>query len=379
MAKKNKASNQKVNLDLPSAKNYRIFFTIISVVLIFIGLTRQSDFGKCFVLFLSSFFTVPALMFHHEVKKLTKEQQSNSNDLIENKPKKDIYLIVYMILIFISFSVWFSSCTKDDNSTVSTNSETAQKVTTVSSGTSIETTITTPKETTITTTTTKEITVNPKYLTTVPETTNPLMALSVKTAEIPKIDKNRGYIEISKEDFSKISKSEYLEFCENVVSPSSSKYNYFTVDFGNGTGICYAGCFIYDGTYGILDNTGAVIEKQGSISIDLTTKDITSDIFSFKTVDEIQSTVTVTVPTTEEITTVLTTSIIDVTTKEKIKSTTNDRPITSTYVLNTSTMKFHKSTCKDVDKIKEENYSTFDGSRDEIIGMGYEPCGHCKP
>ena len=288
----------------------------------------------------------------------------------DNKSSKSGCLIIIVAAILI-FGGMFSSYSKDNNTKVSTtNSYNTTKITTDISNTTIP-------ENEETTTTTKEVTVNSNYLTTVPETTNPLMALTVKTAEIPNIDKNRGYIEISKEDFSKISKSEYIEFCENVVSPSSSNYNYFTVDFGNGTGICYAGCFIYDGTYGILDDTGAVVEKQGSISIDLTTKDVASDIFSFKTVDEIQSNVTV--PTSEEITTVLTTSIIDVTTNEKIKSTTNDRPITSTYVLNTSTMKFHKSTCKDVDKIKEENYSTFDGSRDEIIGMGYEPCKHCNP
>lgn len=52
---------------------------------------------------------------------------------------------------------------------------------------------------------------------------------------------------------------------------------------------------------------------------------------------------------------------------------------TSSYVLNTSTMKFHSPNCRDVSKIAPQNYSTFDGTRDDIIGRGYSPCGHCKP
>ncbi len=50
-----------------------------------------------------------------------------------------------------------------------------------------------------------------------------------------------------------------------------------------------------------------------------------------------------------------------------------------TYVLNTSTMKFHKPSCNDVKKIKPENYSTTSLSRDDVIAQGYSSCGHCKP
>lgn len=111
------------------------------------------------------------------------------------------------------------------------------------------------------------------------EDNNPLMEIFVKTAEIPKISKNRGYIEISKEDFFKITKSQYLEFCEDIISPASSQYNYFTIQFEDGTGICYSGCDISSASYGVLDDTGAITNKQGSITIDLSTNDITSDVF----------------------------------------------------------------------------------------------------
>ncbi len=52
---------------------------------------------------------------------------------------------------------------------------------------------------------------------------------------------------------------------------------------------------------------------------------------------------------------------------------------TSNYVLNTNTKKFHHPSCRDVKKIAPQNYSTYDGTRDGIIGQGYSPCGHCTP
>lgn len=49
------------------------------------------------------------------------------------------------------------------------------------------------------------------------------------------------------------------------------------------------------------------------------------------------------------------------------------------YVLNTNTMKFHYQSCKSVGKIKEYNKDFHTGTRDEVIAMGYSPCGKCKP
>lgn len=51
----------------------------------------------------------------------------------------------------------------------------------------------------------------------------------------------------------------------------------------------------------------------------------------------------------------------------------------SSYVLNTSTKKFHLPGCRDVSKIAPDNYSTYDGSKDDIVSQGYSPCGHCNP
>lgn len=57
----------------------------------------------------------------------------------------------------------------------------------------------------------------------------------------------------------------------------------------------------------------------------------------------------------------------------------NKNEITETYILNTTTKKFHKSYCSSVKQIKSSNYSEFTGTRDEIINKGYSPCGKCKP
>ena len=50
-----------------------------------------------------------------------------------------------------------------------------------------------------------------------------------------------------------------------------------------------------------------------------------------------------------------------------------------TYVLNTNTKKFHYPFCDSVNEMKDKNKQAFTGSRDEVIEMGYSPCGRCKP
>ncbi len=49
------------------------------------------------------------------------------------------------------------------------------------------------------------------------------------------------------------------------------------------------------------------------------------------------------------------------------------------YVLNTNTKKFHYPSCSSVDQMKESNKQYYTGTRDEVIGMGYDPCKRCNP
>ena len=52
---------------------------------------------------------------------------------------------------------------------------------------------------------------------------------------------------------------------------------------------------------------------------------------------------------------------------------------THTYVLNTNTRKFHVPGCKSVNKMKESNKQVVEMTRDDVVAMGYSPCGNCNP
>ena len=49
------------------------------------------------------------------------------------------------------------------------------------------------------------------------------------------------------------------------------------------------------------------------------------------------------------------------------------------YILNTSTKKFHYPTCSSVRQMIEANTQEYNGDREEVVSMGYDPCGRCKP
>lgn len=59
--------------------------------------------------------------------------------------------------------------------------------------------------------------------------------------------------------------------------------------------------------------------------------------------------------------------------------TGSDSSENASYVLNTSTMKFHETWCSSVEDIKAGNRSDYNGSRDDVISMGYVPCKKCNP
>lgn len=52
---------------------------------------------------------------------------------------------------------------------------------------------------------------------------------------------------------------------------------------------------------------------------------------------------------------------------------------TVTYIANTNTKKFHYPSCSSVGQMKESNKWYFTGTRDELIDLGYDPCGRCHP
>lgn len=51
----------------------------------------------------------------------------------------------------------------------------------------------------------------------------------------------------------------------------------------------------------------------------------------------------------------------------------------STFVLNKNSKKFHRPDCESVGDIAPKNYEEFEGYRDVLIDMGFQPCKRCKP
>lgn len=57
----------------------------------------------------------------------------------------------------------------------------------------------------------------------------------------------------------------------------------------------------------------------------------------------------------------------------------NNQNAAGQYVLNTNTEKFHEPACASVEDMEDDNKEVYSGSRDDLINMGYSPCGRCKP
>lgn len=53
--------------------------------------------------------------------------------------------------------------------------------------------------------------------------------------------------------------------------------------------------------------------------------------------------------------------------------------IDTTYVINASSMKFHKEDCSSISSMNPANKKVVTSTRDELVSEGYSPCGICKP
>lgn len=53
--------------------------------------------------------------------------------------------------------------------------------------------------------------------------------------------------------------------------------------------------------------------------------------------------------------------------------------IEADYICNENSRKFHYPTCDSVVKMSEKNKRYYNGSREDLMISGYEPCGGCKP
>lgn len=50
-----------------------------------------------------------------------------------------------------------------------------------------------------------------------------------------------------------------------------------------------------------------------------------------------------------------------------------------TFILNTRSQVFHNPDCHGAQSMSEKNKEAFSGAREEVLKMGYSPCGICKP
>lgn len=53
--------------------------------------------------------------------------------------------------------------------------------------------------------------------------------------------------------------------------------------------------------------------------------------------------------------------------------------VDTTYVINASSMKFHKEDCSSISSMNPANKKVVTSTRDELVSEGYSPCGICKP
>ncbi len=63
----------------------------------------------------------------------------------------------------------------------------------------------------------------------------------------------------------------------------------------------------------------------------------------------------------------------------KEKDNFNDGSTKQTYIINTSSKKFHHPDCEAVDKMSPKNKKKYKGTRESLIKNGYDPCGICNP
>ena len=54
-------------------------------------------------------------------------------------------------------------------------------------------------------------------------------------------------------------------------------------------------------------------------------------------------------------------------------------PAETTYILNTSSKKFHLPDCSGVENMNPSNRQDYTGTRQSLLDQGYSPCGTCKP
>ena len=64
---------------------------------------------------------------------------------------------------------------------------------------------------------------------------------------------------------------------------------------------------------------------------------------------------------------------------DRVEPTASEDGSVISYVINTKSEQFHRPDCSGVAQMKEENRQETTLSREDLIALGYSPCGNCKP
>ena len=103
-----------------------------------------------------------------------------------------------------------------------------------------------------------------------PETGNPLLDAEMKVEDVMNGVKTEkigeyAYVVVPLETMKNVTMEQYADFCEQRVADSG--YNWVTIDFGNGTGLQFAGSVSVVSTYGKLDNEECIEESYGTVML----------------------------------------------------------------------------------------------------------------
>ena len=256
----------------------------------------------------------------------------------------------------------------------------------------VSTSITTVAKTTITSETTAITTTETKKTTTVTTekiSDNPLLNIKLTKADTGYGTKY-GFITIKKSEMENITSAQLKEY----VQKYGSDLNWLSIKYNDGTGLFLSTMKSTSTTYaeyGELDEQGAITKGIGAIEFDEDNFKIYHgddnvfeqtdkkefDINFFEqmaeptpevTEEEIIETEPVTEPEPEPEPVVIPEPEPEPVYEQEAQSTS--------YVLNTNTLKVHYSTCNDVKKIKPENYAECSDIQ-WAFDNGYTSCGHC--
>lgn len=198
-----------------------------------------------------------------------------------------------------------------------------------------------------------------------------------------------GYIRMEKADAKAASMEEFLTFTDTFEGKG---FNWCSILFEDGTGICFPSGNRIAATYGKVDEEGCITEAIGDIVLESDLKNYSylprqnDDISQIEPESQPESSLQATPapsPAAEPSDSPQHDNSQNSADDGANNFDTYDNPdqqkASTNYVLNTKTLKFHFPTCRDVKKIAPQNYNTFNGTRDEAINSGYLPCGHCNP